>query len=62
MVKIQVKQYEIFWVELNPTKGSEIQKRRPCVVITPDEMNDNLNVVTIAPLTSTQKRDYLKHS
>ncbi len=48
-----VKQYGIYWVNLNPTKGSEISKKRPCVVISPKEMNDNLNTIIVAPLTST---------
>ncbi|MDE3743995.1 type II toxin-antitoxin system PemK/MazF family toxin [Maribacter polysaccharolyticus] len=48
-----VKQFEIYWIDLNPTKGSEISKKRPCVVISPKEMNDNLNTLIIAPLTST---------
>ena len=52
------KQYYVFWVELNPTKGSEMQKKRPCVIISPNEMNDTLNTVTIAPITSTLKVNY----
>jgi mRNA interferase MazF len=36
-----IKQYEIYWINLDPTVGSEIQKTRPGVVITPDEMNKN---------------------
>ena len=43
--------YEIYLVTLNPTIGSEIQKTRPCIVISPNEMNI-LNTVIIAPLTS----------
>jgi mRNA interferase MazF len=50
-----VKQYEIYWVNLDPTKGSEINKKRPCVVISPEEMNKNLHTVIVAPLTSTIK-------
>ncbi len=38
---------------INPTKGSEINKKRPCVVISPKEMNDNLRTLIVAPLTST---------
>lgn len=48
-----VKQFEIYWIELDPTKGSEINKKRPCVVLSPKEMNDNLNTLIVAPLTST---------
>lgn len=49
------KQYEVVLVNLNPTVGTEIQKTRPCLIISPNEMNyDNLMV---APMTSTEK-DY----
>lgn len=48
-----VKQYEIYWVSLNPTQGSEINKTRPCVVISPNISNKHLNTVLIAPVTST---------
>tara|TARA_R110000744_G_C19337418_1_gene559155 strand:- start:1098 stop:1415 length:318 start_codon:yes stop_codon:yes gene_type:complete len=50
-----VKQFEVYWMDLNPTKGSEINKTRPCVVISPKEMNQNLNTLIVAPLTSTIK-------
>ena len=56
MVK-QVRRYDIYLVNLDPTRGSEIQKMRPCVVISPDEMNRYIRTVIIAPMTSTQ-RDY----
>jgi mRNA interferase MazF len=49
---MSVKQYEIYWVKLDPTVGSEIQKTRPCVVITPNEMNNSIDTIIIAPLTS----------
>ena len=52
---VKVRQYDIFVVNLDPTIGHEIKKRRPCVVISPDEMNDHLGTVIIAPLTSTGK-------
>lgn len=48
-----VKRFEIYFVSLDPTVGSELKKTRPCVVISPNEMNDHLNTVIIAPLTST---------
>jgi mRNA interferase MazF len=48
-----VKRFEVYFVNLDPTVGSEIQKVRPCVVISPDELNSHLNTVIIAPLTST---------
>lgn len=50
-----VNQYDIYWTDLNPSKGSELRKTRPCLVISPDEMNHNINTVIIAPLTSTSK-------
>ena len=52
-----VKQYDVYWVNLDPTIGSEIQKTRPGVIITPDEMNDNINTIIIAPLT-TKSHNY----
>ena len=49
-----VKQFEIYLISLDPTTGSEIKKTRPCVVISPNEMQ-GLNTVIIAPMTSTCK-------
>ncbi|ADN10091.1 type II toxin-antitoxin system PemK/MazF family toxin [Sulfurimonas autotrophica] len=46
-----IKQYEIHLVRLNPTVGSEIQKTRPCIVISPNEMNV-LKTVIVVPMTS----------
>ena len=48
-----IKQYDIYLVNLDPTIGSEIKKTRPCVVISPDEMNAGLRTVQVAPMTST---------
>ncbi len=48
-------QYEIVIVNLDPTLGSEIKKTRPCVIISPNEMNHNINTLIIAPITSTSK-------
>ena len=48
-----VKQYDIFWTILDPTQGSEINKTRPCVIISPNISNKHLNTVLIAPITST---------
>lgn len=50
-----ISQYEIVLVNLDPTIGSEIKKTRPCVVISPNEMNKFLNTIVIAPMTSTSK-------
>jgi len=52
---MEVRQYEIVIVNLDPTVGSEIRKTRPCVVISPDEMNRHLNTIVIAPVTSQSK-------
>ena len=43
---------DIFLVNLNPTRGDEIQKTRPCVVVSPDELNTHLRTFIIAPLTT----------
>lgn len=48
-------QYSVVLVNLDPTVGSEIKKTCPCVVISPDEINRNLNAINIAPMTSTGK-------
>jgi len=48
-------QYSIVLVNLDPTIGSEIKKTRPCVIISPNEMNFNINTVIIAPMTSKQR-------
>jgi mRNA interferase MazF len=47
-----VKRGEIWLVNLDPTQGKEIQKTRPCLVLTPDEMNFALGIVTVAPMTT----------
>ncbi len=51
------KQFEVWLVNLDPTIGAEIKKTRPCVIVSPDEMNKFLDTVIVAPLTSTL-RDY----
>jgi mRNA interferase MazF len=50
-----VKRFDVYLVNLDPTVGSEIQKTRPCLIISPDEMNRNIRTVIIAPMTSVQK-------
>ncbi len=52
-----MKQYEIVLVNLDPTMGVEMKKTRPCVIISPDEMNKYLRSVVIAPMT-TKSRKY----
>jgi mRNA interferase MazF len=52
---MEIKQYYIILVTLDPTIGSEIKKTRPCVVISPNEMNRYLQTIVIAPMTTTSK-------
>ena len=47
-----VRRGDVFLIELNPTRGDEIQKTRPCVVISPDELNAHLRTFIVAPLTT----------
>jgi mRNA interferase MazF len=53
---MEVKQYQIVLVNLDPKLGSEIQKTRPCVIVSPNEINDNLRTVVIAPMTSASRK------
>ncbi len=55
MVKIY--RFEVYLVALDPTKGHEINKTRPCLIISPDELNHNINTIIIAPMT-TKGRAY----
>ena len=48
----QVARGDVFLVDLNPTRGREIRKRRPCVVVSPDELNAHLRTFIVAPLTT----------
>ncbi|MGF1585180.1 MAG: type II toxin-antitoxin system PemK/MazF family toxin [Bacteroidales bacterium] len=50
-----MKQYQIVLVNLDPAMGSEIRKTRPCVIISPDEMNRHLRTLIVAPVTSRSK-------
>jgi mRNA interferase MazF len=52
MVKNYI-QYEVYWISLDPSLGSEMTKTRPCVIISPNELNQYLRTVIIAPITST---------
>jgi mRNA interferase MazF len=52
-----IKQYGIYLINLDPTIGHEIKKIRPCLVISPNEMNDNIETTIIAPLT-TKSHNY----
>ena len=51
-----VTRFDVFLVSLDPTIGSEIQKSRPCLIISPDEMNRHIRTVIIAPMTTRGKR------
>jgi len=51
----QINQYDIVLVNLDPTIGSEMKKTRPCVVLSPNEMNKYLQTIVIAPMTSSSK-------
>jgi mRNA interferase MazF len=52
---MELKQYQIVLVNLDPTIGSEMKKTRPCVIISPNEMNKYLQTIVIAPMTSNSK-------
>ena len=54
---MEIGQYEVFLINLDPTIGHEIKKTRPCVVISPNEMNRNIQTIVIAPMT-TKSHDY----
>ena len=52
-----IQRFDVFLVKLDPTQGSEIQKTRPCVIISPNEMNAYISTLIIAPMT-TKSRSY----
>jgi mRNA interferase MazF len=52
---MELEQYSIVLVNLDPTLGSEIQKTRPCVIVSPNEMNKYLNTIVISPMTTSLK-------
>ncbi len=52
-----VKRFDVFLVNLDPTVGHETKKSRPCLVISPDELNRNISTVIVAPMT-TKGRNY----
>lgn len=47
---------EVWLVSLDPTRGAEMQKTRPCVVVSPDEMNRHLRTLIVAPMTTSERR------
>lgn len=52
MVGSEIHRGEVFLVDLNPTRGGEIRKTRPCVIVSPDELNAYLRTFIVAPLTA----------
>ena len=52
-----VKRFDVYLVNLDPTVGHEVKKNRPCLVISPDELNRNISTVIVAPMT-TKGRNY----
>jgi mRNA interferase MazF len=52
-----VNRFDVYLINLDPTVGSEIQKTRPCLIISPDEMNRYIRTVMVAPMTTAVK-DY----
>lgn len=63
---MEVTQYQVVLVNLDPTLGSEMKKTRPCVIISPNEMNKYLQTIVIAPITNSSKsyptRIFLKNT
>ncbi|MEI7494373.1 MAG: type II toxin-antitoxin system PemK/MazF family toxin [Alphaproteobacteria bacterium] len=55
MAVVKHNRFDILLIDLDPTKGSEIQKTRPCVVISPNEMNHHIKTLIVAPMTSQTK-------
>lgn len=49
---MEIRQYDVYLINLDPTIGHEIRKTRPCLVISPNEMNNNIQTVMIAPMTT----------
>jgi len=54
---MEVKRFEVYLVNLDPTIGREIKKTRPCLVVSPDEMNHFISTIIVAPMT-TKSRSY----
>ncbi len=49
-------QYDVVIVNLDPTIGSEMKKKRPCLIVSPNEINKNLSTITVCPITSQSKK------
>ena len=54
---MEIKRFQVYLVNLDPALGHEIQKTRPCLVISPNEMNEHIPTLIVAPMT-TKGRDY----
>jgi mRNA interferase MazF len=52
---VKVARFDVVLVALDPTQGAEIQKTRPCVIVSPDELNYNIKTVIVAPMTTKSK-------
>lgn len=53
---MEINRFDVFLVNLDPTVGHEIKKTRPCLVISPDEMNHHISTVIVAPMTTRGKK------
>jgi mRNA interferase MazF len=53
-----ISRFDIFLINLDPTVGSEIRKTRPCLIISPDEMNRHIRTVIVAPMTTKEGKAY----
>ena len=51
----RLRRFDVYLANFDPTQGSEIRKTRPCVVVSPDEMNRHIRTVIVAPLTSARR-------
>ncbi|MGA8242148.1 MAG: type II toxin-antitoxin system PemK/MazF family toxin [Desulfobacterales bacterium] len=52
---VVIQRFDVVLVNLDPTMGSEIKKTRPCLIISPDEMNRHIRTVIVAPMTTAEK-------
>jgi mRNA interferase MazF len=50
---VRPRQFDVYWADLNPTRGAEISKIRPCVIVSPDDINDLVRTIVAVPLTTT---------
>jgi mRNA interferase MazF len=55
-VGVVISRFEVYLVNLDPTQGSEIKKTRPCLVVSPDEMNHSIRTAIVAPMTTKDKQ------